>query len=277
MPLAQSGNSALPGTTSAASLPAHFWGGSRGRSAGQGRIEHRVTNETDTFVQEVDEKLREERLKSAAKRYGPWVGGAVLAFLLGVAGWQFWTEYSLTQSRDHSDSYVAAQGLARANNLDAAKEAFAELRDQGPRPYRVMAMLEHAALLSEQGDLEASLAEFDRAAEAASDRTMRDTARLRAAFIAAEIQEFDAVRARLQPLIDSDSRLAFLARELLGVEAWEAGELDLARTTFEGLTLAFDAPDAVRERAQIALSVIGPPAEASAAPAPAAPSEGETE
>ena len=234
-----------------------------------------MTNETDTFVQEVDEKLREERMKSMAVRYGPWIGGAVLAFLLGIGGWQWWREHQTNQSRAHADLYVAAQRLAAENDLDGAKAAFAALRDQGPRNYRVMAMLEHAAVLAEQGDLEAALAEFDRAAEAAPDPTMRDTARLRAAFIAAEINDFASLQQRLAPLIEAQSSFSFLARELLGIEAWEAGQLDLARSTLEGLTLAFDAPPAVQERAQIALSVIGPPAEAPAAPTPA-PSEGES-
>jgi hypothetical protein len=236
-----------------------------------------VTNETDTFVQEVDEKLREERMTTMFKRYAPWIGGAVLAFLLGIGGWQWWKEYRINQARAHSDEYVAAQNLAREGNLDGAKEAFSALRTEGPRAYRVMAMMEYAAILTEQGDLEAALAEFDRAAEAAPDNTMRDTARLRAAFIAAEIQDFAAVQQRLQPLIEAESSFSYLARELLGVEAWEAGQTDLARTTLEGLSLAFDAPEAVRERADVALSVIGPPAEASAAPAATpAPSEGES-
>jgi hypothetical protein len=82
---------------------------------------------------------------------------------------------------------------------------------------------------------------------------------------------------RLAPLIDSETSFSFLARELLGIEAWEAGQNDLARSTLEGLALAFDAPDAVRERAQVALSVIGPPAEAAPASAETpAPSEGES-
>jgi hypothetical protein len=242
-----------------------------------GRIDHRVTNETDTFVQEVDEKLREERMMDLAKRYGPWIGGAVLAFLLALGGWQFWREYSVSQSRAHSDRYVAAQELARSGDLDGAKAAFAALRTDGPRPYRAMAMMEYAAILSEQGDLEAALAEFDRAAEAAPDPTMRDTARLRAAFIAAETQDFAAVQSRVQPLIDDETSFSFLARELLAIEAWEAGQNDLARSTLEALSLAFDAPEAVRERAQIALSVIGSPAEAAPAGAETpAPSEGES-
>jgi hypothetical protein len=106
---------------------------------------------------------------------------------------------------------------------------------------------------------------------------MRDTARLRAAYIVAETQDFAALQPRLQPLIESDSRLSYLARELLGIEAWEAGNLDLARETLQNLTLAFDAPEAVQQRAQVALAVIGPAPETSADGANApAPSEGET-
>lgn len=236
-----------------------------------------MTNETDSFVQEVDEKMREERMVTLAKRYGVWVGGAVLAFLLGIGVWQWWSQDRIAQARAHADEFAAAQALVAESDWDGAKAAFAALREEGPRQYRVMATMEHAAILAEQGDLEAALAEFDSAAEAAPDKTMRDTARMRAAFIAAEIQDFASVQQRLQPLIDEENNFSFLARELLGIEAWEAGQLDLARSTLEGLSLAFDAPEAVRERAQIALSVIGPPAEAPAPAAPTpAPSEGES-
>lgn len=234
-----------------------------------------MTNETDTFVQEVDEKLREERMMDVAKKWGPWIGGAVIAFLLGIGVWQWWGQDRIAKARAHADEFAAAQALVAESNWDAAKEAFAGLRDEGPRSYRVMAMMEHAAVLAEQGDLEAALTEFDAAAEAAPDDIMRDAARMRAAYIAAEIQDFASVQQRLQPLIEEENNFSFMARELLGIEAWEAGQMDLARSTLEGLSLALDAPAAVQERAQIALSVIGPPAEAPAAPTPA-PSEGES-
>jgi hypothetical protein len=132
-----------------------------------------------------------------------------------------------------------------------------------------MARLEHAAILEAEGDLEAALNEFDAAAEAARDPVMKQSAQMRAAYIAAETQDFAALQARLQPLIDSETRISFLARELLAIEAWEAGQNDLARTTLENLTLAFDAPEGVQQRAQVALSVIGP--------APATPADGASE
>jgi len=235
-----------------------------------------VSNESDSFVNEVDESLRQDRALQMAKRYGPWLVGLFFVFLLSIGGWQMWQRQQAESARAQSDAYQAAIALAQAGNLDGAKAEFERMSGEGPRTYRVMARMQQAAILQVQGDLEGALAQFDAAAEAANDPIMRDTAILRAAYIAAETEDFAAVQSRLQPLVDSDSRLAYLARELLGVEAWEAGQTELARDTLENLTLAFDAPDAVRERAQLALAVIGPapatPADGAAAPAP---SEGE--
>lgn len=240
-----------------------------------------MTNETDSFVNEVDESLRQDRMLTLAKQYGPLLIGVFVIILLAVGAWQGWKSYSVGQSREHAVEFAAAQQMAaegiQSGNLDQAKAEFARLSGEGPQVYRTMSRLEHAAILETQGDLEAALAEFDQAAEDANDPIMRDTARLRAAYIVAETQDFPALQTRLQPLIESDSRISYLARELLGVEAWEAGNLDLARETLQNLTLAFDAPEAVQQRAQVALSVIGPAPETSADGAAApAPSEGET-
>jgi hypothetical protein len=237
-----------------------------------------VTNDTDSFVHEVNEGLQQDRMLTLAKKFGPWLIGVFILILIAVGAWLWWKDYSLEQSRAHAEEYALAQQLAAEGNLEGAKTEFERLTGDGPEVYRVMARLEHAAILEAQGDLEAALAEFDRAAEEADDPIMRDTAQLRAAYIVADTQDFAALQTRIQPLADSDSRLSYLARELLGIEAWEAGNLDLARETLQNLTLAFDAPEAVQQRAQVALSVIGPapatPADgASDAPAP---SEGET-
>jgi hypothetical protein len=236
-----------------------------------------VSNDTDSFVQEVDESLRQDQALALAKRYGPWLIGAFVVFLGGVLAWQWWQAEQIKTARAQSEVYQAAIELAAAGNFDEAKAAFEDMSDEGPQVYRVMAQVQRAAILQHQGDLEGALAGFDAAAEVAGDPVMRDTIRLRAAYIAADTQDFAALQTRLQPLIESDSRISFLARELLAIEAWEAGQTDIARDQLQNLTLAFDAPEGVSRRAQMALSVLGPapatPAEGANAPAP---SEGET-
>ena len=239
----------------------------------------RVTNESDSFIQEVDEGLREERLIAQAKRYAPFAIGGLIALLAGIGGWQFWRGEMLNAAQRQSDAFAAALQQAASGDVDAAKAAFEQLATRGPRVYRIMARLEHAALLQSQGDLQAALTEFDEIAADARDPVVRASAQMRAAYLVADTQDFQAVQARVQPIIDGGGRLSFLAQELLAVEAWEAGETDIARDALENMRLAFDAPEGVRQRAELALAVLGP------APAPAAqdaaeparqPSEGES-
>lgn len=237
-----------------------------------------MTNETDSFVHEVDESLRQDRVMGFLRKWGLYIIAVFVAIILAVVAWQAWRAYSTEQARGAAEAYAAAQALAREGDLDAAKSAFEPLLDTGPQVYRAMARAEYAAVLQAQGDLEGALAAFDQAAEQASDPVMRMSAQMRAAYIAADTGDFAALQTRLTPLIESETRFSYLARELLAIEAWEAGENDLARDTLESLTLAFDAPEALRQRAQIALSVIGPaPATSADGAAAPAPSEGENQ
>lgn len=223
-----------------------------------------MTNESDSFINEVDESLRQDRIVSFFKNNAVIIAAGLFGIVVAVGGWQAYQHYRLEGARSHAEEYSEAQRQFQENNLADAKASFETLSTEGPGVYRAMAMMERAAILEQEGDLAGAVAGFDAAAEAASDPIMRDTARLRAAYIAADTQDFPALRTRLQPLVESDSRLSYLARELLAIEAWEAGEIDLARTTLENLQLAFEAPQAVQERARVALAVIGPAPEAAA-------------
>lgn len=236
-----------------------------------------MSNDTDTFVQEVNEGLRQDRMLGLIKRFGPFFLASFAVLFVGMLGWQAWRDNTRVEAGKQASSLAAAQLLLEQEDYAKAKQEFEALSGRGPRVIRAMARMERAAALVKEGELEAALAEFDAAAEAAPDAIMRESAQIRAAYIAADIKDFAELRQRLQPLVDSNSRFSFLAKELLGVEAWEAGEIDLARDTLQELTLAFDAPQAVRERAQAALSVVGPAAETSeeGAAAPAS-SQGES-
>jgi hypothetical protein len=145
----------------------------------------RVTNETDSFIQEVDERVREDKVLAFFKRWGVLLAIVVGAGILGIGAWQWWQANQISTARSQADAYAAAQQLARDGNLDDAKTAFENLSNEGPRAYRVMAQMERAAVLEAQGDLQGALTGFDAAAEAASDPIMQRTAQMRAAYIVA--------------------------------------------------------------------------------------------
>lgn len=217
-----------------------------------------MTDQNESFFQEVDEQLRQDRLMKAFKRWGPWAGGALALVLVVVFGWIEFQNYQVREAGKQSDLFDEALKQVQGGDLDAATAQFAELSEKGPKTYRVMAMMERAALLEQRGDLAGAVTAFDAAAEASTDPIMRDSARIRAAYIVADTQDLQALKTRLQPIIDAKTPFSFLARELLGLKAWDSGDAELARSTLENITLAFDAPESVRQRAQLLLAVIGP-------------------
>ena len=105
----------------------------------------RMTNQNDSFIDEVTEELRRDRLFQAFRRYG-WIAlGVVLVLVAGTA----WREYSLHQNRltaeEFGDALLAAQSAPDPAAAVAGIEA-GETRAQA----LVQAMLA-AALTAEAG------------------------------------------------------------------------------------------------------------------------------
>lgn len=231
---------------------------------------------SDIF-QEIEESVRQDQLAKFLRRYGLYIVAAIVVLVAGIAGWRLYEGWSARADESRSEALATAQKLLSEGKAKNAAETFERLSREGPAAQRAMAQMERAQALIAQNDMDGALAAFDQAATAAgSDPILRDTARLRAAYLAADKNDLPALRARLEPLISAGGPISYSARELLGVAAWKAGDLALARQTMETLRLAFEAPDDVRQRAELVLAVIGAtpaaaPAAPSATPAPATP------
>ncbi|MBI1186237.1 MAG: tetratricopeptide repeat protein [Alphaproteobacteria bacterium] len=212
---------------------------------------------TDVF-EEVEEEVRRDRYQRLWSRWGVWIMGAAAIIVLGVAGWRLYVWNADRQATQVSTDFIAAQKALNDGDLEGAAKTFAALSQNGPTAYRELAQLEAAAIKLEEGELEEALAGFDAVAASARNDIVRDSARLRAAYIFADTGDFAGLQQRLQPLIDAEGPFAYLARELLAVEAWKEGRFDLARETAQPISLAFDVPESLRQRIQILLAVLGP-------------------
>ncbi len=62
------------------------------------------TDSNDTFLKEVDENLRRDRMTDFFKSYGKWIAVAVVLFLAAVGGWIYWQEHRRTALRPTSRS-----------------------------------------------------------------------------------------------------------------------------------------------------------------------------
>ena len=75
-----------------------------------------MANQSDTFIDEVTEELRRDRLYGAMRRYG-WI---VVLVIVAVVGFTAWREYSAAQDRAAAQAWGDAILAAEAENDPAA-------------------------------------------------------------------------------------------------------------------------------------------------------------
>jgi hypothetical protein len=226
---------------------------------------------SDVF-EEVEEGLRQDQFSTFIKKYGVLLAAGFVAILLGIGGYQGFAAWQVNQSRDFATKLDQAQQLVGAHKGGEAEKALTDLIGRAPPGYKTAALLQLAAVKLDKGDKAGALKAYEDAAKASPTQQFRDIAQLKAAYVAADIEDFPKLEARVKPMLDKAGPFSFQARELLAMQAYANGDAARAREELEFLTLALDAPEGVRQRAQGLLSALGPaPASAEPAGAPKAP------
>jgi len=221
---------------------------------------------------EVEEELRQERYSALLKKWGPWVGGAAAAIVLGVGAYQF-MEWSTKQRADAaSEQYQAAAELYEAGNLVQADSQFQTLAESAPRGYETLALMRRAEIALSQGDTDEAARLFNRAGELSPEPLIRDLARYQAALAQFDQLSYDDLANRLEPLTEGVAPVGLLARELMAAAALRDERWDEARQRYQLLSIALDMPEGMSQRVMQAQSYlnqrapVAEPVEMSSAP-----------
>lgn len=211
---------------------------------------------TDIFT-EVEEDLRRERAKRLWDRYGWIATAALLAVVLGTAGWQGWKWHQAREAAAAATRYLAAMQAAEANRPAEAAGDFATLLRDAPAGYRLLARFQEAAARARAGERDIALAMWDQlAADGATPQPYRDLAALMSVLHQADTGDPAALSARLSGLDRPDGAFRFSARELQAVLAERQGQRERAVTILRSLAEAADAPVAMRARASETLGAL---------------------
>jgi hypothetical protein len=225
---------------------------------------------SDAF-EEVEEDLRRERYAGFFKQYWMALVIALVVLIGGILGFQWYQKWSAERAGETAGQLAQAQELLESGEFAAADRLLTDIIKSAPSPYKTVALTMSATAKLEQREPEEALKRLDEAAKAANDPLLRDNAALKAAYVAADVQDFKTLEPRLTKLVESKGPFVYLARELYGAEAFEAGDLKKAREQFTILASAIEAPEGVRGRARRAQAVIGTAESAGSAAKPAAP------
>lgn len=198
---------------------------------------------------EIDEELRQEQIRKLWDRYGVLVLIAAVVVVAAVAGWRGWDYWRTQQARIQGDAFTAATALARAGDAKGAEAAYLAVAGSSSGGYPVLARIRAAGALAESGDAAAALAAFDAIAGAsATPPLLADLARIRAAYLAVDLEERPALEARLSGQALAGKPFRHQAREILALAAWKAGDDAALRQWLDALEVDPETPRDLLDR-----------------------------
>jgi len=202
---------------------------------------------SDIF-QEVEEDVRRERYEQLWKKYGNYILAAAGILVLGVAGYQAWQNYDLSQRQKVSDQFRAATQAAQSGNAPKAETDFSALAKDAPSGYATLAKFHLSAAYLAQGKRDPAIALL-RELMASSDELISNTARLRLAWIMADASPKADIVMLLQPMTAADSPWRFAAAEVIAYVDLKDGARTQAIDEYQKLAQDAQAPTSLRQRA----------------------------
>ena len=227
----------------------------------------------ESFAREVDENLRRDQVRDAARRYGWMIGGAVLLFLVAVGGYLYWQERQVKSAEAATEELFTVLddvGTGKAASVPARLD---KLRTADPAAVRAAAGLSRAALALQLGDRKlASTIYSEIAADTDFAKPYRDLATVRGTALDYDKLGPDAVIARLQPLAEPGQPFFGTAGEMVGMALIAKGQRGPAAQLFAKIAADKSVPETLRSRAVQVAGTLGVDASASL-PTGTAPAE----
>lgn len=220
----------------------------------------------DSFIQEVSDEVRRDRLYGLYRRYG-WIG---LVLILGIVGGTAFVQYQNGREAARAEGFGDA--LIEALDAGTPEERRAAL-DQVAADGGQVALRDMILASDPVEDRAGTLAALDRViADPATPAIWRDLAGLRRVIVIGAEQPVAERRAALEPIAAPGRPFRALAAEQLAYLSIEEGQTEAAIAALNALTTSEDASGGLRARAAQMVTALGgkPPATATDA-APAEP------
>jgi hypothetical protein len=214
--------------------------------------------DSDTFVREVDEEMRRERVSGFMARYGYYVIGGVALLLAAIGGWIWW------QHRQNVEAGVQAEKLTQVveqleqNNAKAAAPAIDELAGSDRAGYRLAALFARANAQISTNAIPAAIETLKGIAnDGDAPQPYRDAALIRQTQLEMDNLPPDQLAQRLRPLAQAGNAWHGSAGEMLAVALIRQQKFQEAGRVFEAMAKDKSVPETIRARAIQMASSLG--------------------
>jgi len=210
-------------------------------------------SDSDSFINEVSEEVRNDQLFGYVKRYG-WIAVTLVLLLVGGAAYNEWTKAQSSAAAEATgDALVAA---LNETDMSAQAEMLAQVPADGPEA-AVLGLLT-AAAQQEAGEVDAAIATLESLSNNQDvPQIYRDVALFKSVLIPSDTVDPAARRQTLQAMASPGLPFRLLAMEQLALLDIAEGETEAAVTTLRSIVEDAEVTLGLRDRAQTLIVALG--------------------
>lgn len=211
-------------------------------------------SDTDSFIDEVTEEVRRDRLFGYLKRYG-WIAALAILGVVGAAGYY---DYARAQQAAKAQALGDAMIAALSADDDAARAAsLADISAQTPQGAAILAFMT-AGAQAQAGEAAQAAATLETVSGNGDVPLIyRQVASFKALMLQTDTTDTDTRRAGFEALAVPGVRLRLLAEEQLALLDIEAGDTDGAIARFQSIMDDAEATSGLQRRALQAMVALG--------------------
>jgi len=213
-------------------------------------------SDTDSFIEEVSEEVRRDRLFGLLRRYG-WIAVVAVLALVGGAAFNEWNKSQKRATAERAgDAILAALEADEPADRVSALAAVAD-QDVTQGAKAVIALMQAAEQGADDNPAEAQAALESIASDGSLPEIYRQIASFKAASHSGGSLSAEDRRIRLEALSAPGMSLRLLATEQLALLDIDAGETDTAIATLQSIVVDAEVTAGLRQRASQLIIALG--------------------
>lgn len=209
----------------------------------------------DSFISEVSEEVRRDRLFALMRRYG-WIAILLVVAIVGGASWNEWRKASAQAAAEAKGDAIITALQEETPEARAAALQTVDASD-APSGVAILGLLTSAAEL-EAGNEDAAIAALEGVInDPDAPQVYRDVAMLKQVLAFSDRLEPQSRIDMLQPLLRPGNPFRLLAVEQRAYAEVELGDTDAALTSLQGILADAEASEDLRRRARQLIVALG--------------------